>query len=250
MSLRTVVIIPARFNSSRFPGKPLVNILGKPMVVRVAELAASAVGCGNVYVATDDIRIADVVKSCGFHYILTSGGALTGTDRIAEASLSIEADIYINVQGDEPLIDPGDILEIRDAKINNIDCVINGFTWLGDNEDPNNINIPKVIANESGNLVYMSRCALPGFKDSLNAPMGYKKQVCIYAFTKDELNTFASFGRKSYLESSEDIEILRFLEFGKNILMVETSQNSLAVDIPSDVPLVEDALRLVADRNS
>ena len=250
MSLRSVVIIPARFSSSRFPGKPLVEILGKPMVIRVAELAASAVGFENVYVATEDIRIEKVVKSFGFQCVITSSQALTGTDRVAEASLSIEADIYINVQGDEPLIDPSDILKVRDAKINNPEYIVNAFTWLSNSESPSNVNIPKVITNESGFLVYMSRQALPGIKDPSNAPSRYKKQVCIYAFTKNELNSFFMFGRKSFLEKSEDIEILRFLEIDKNVLMVEASPSSLAVDVPSDVCLVEDMLRSKAGRNS
>ena len=243
MSNRSVVIIPARFSSSRFPGKPLVDILGIPMIIRVSELAASAVGRDNVYVATDDYRIEEVVKSNGFQCVITSKNALTGTDRIAEAASSIDADIYINVQGDEPLIDPRDILKIRDAKLINMNLVVNGFTWISDAEDPCNVNIPKVITNESNLMVYMSRVALPGFKDASCAPIKYKKQVCIYAFTLNELKAFASLGRKSDLELYEDIEILRFLEFDTKILMVETSPHTLAVDIPSDVSIVENALR-------
>ena len=105
------------------------------------------------------------------------------------------------------------------------------------------INIPKVITTEDNSLVYMSRNALPGFKDIVNAPVNYKKQVCIYAFTALELESFASFGRKSELESSEDIEILRFLELNKKILMVETKPGSYAVDTPGDVLVAESALR-------
>ena len=221
--MRSVVIIPARYSSSRFPGKPLVKLLGKPMILWVAELSAKAVGSENVYIATEDQRIVEVVNEAGFQSVMTSSEALTGTDRLAEAAQKIEADIYINVQGDEPLADPKDIIKIRDEKLKNIDSIVNGFSWISEDEDPNNVNIPKVITNEVNELVYMSRIALPGYKDEKNAPLSYKKLVCIYAFTKKELKDFYSFGRKSQLESSEDIEILRFLELNKTIRMIKTT---------------------------
>ncbi|MDX1757947.1 MAG: 3-deoxy-manno-octulosonate cytidylyltransferase [Marinobacter sp.] len=241
--MRSVVVIPARYKSSRYPGKPLVNLLDRPMILWVAELSAQAVGRDNVYVATDDQRIADVVEGAGYQAVFTGAGALTGTDRLAEAAEQIDAEIFINVQGDEPLVYPEDILKIRDAKVAAMDEVINGFSWLPESEDPQNVNLPKVITNESGQLVYMSRAALPGFKEPGHAPTRYKKQVCIYGFGKDDLAAFQAFGRKSELEWSEDIEILRFLELGKTVRMVETHPGSLAVDVPEDVPGVEAALR-------
>ena len=240
--MRSVVLIPARYGSSRYPGKPLVELLGKPMVLWVAELSAKALGRENVYVATEDQRIVDVVEAAGFNAVMT-GDALTGTDRLAEAAQKIEADIYINVQGDEPIVFPEDILAVRDSKVEHMSDVINGFSWIGETEDPHSVNIPKVITNEAGELVYMSRSALPGFKDKKDAPAAYKKQVCIYAFTADELSAFKNFGRKSELERSEDIEILRFLELGISIRLVETRPGSLAVDVPEDVQRVEAAMR-------
>jgi 3-deoxy-manno-octulosonate cytidylyltransferase (CMP-KDO synthetase) len=243
--MKAVVLIPARYKSSRFPGKPLVPLLGKPMIIWVAELSAKAVGVENVYVATDDKRIADVVENAGYQSVMTSDKCLTGTDRLAEAAAQINADIYINVQGDEPLVDPADINKVLKAKINNPESIVNGFCWISPEEDPESINIPKVITTEDDQLVYMSRKALPGFKDNKNAPIKYKKQVCIYGFSKEELDDFIGFGRKSELEHSEDIEILRFLELGYKIKMVETKPGSLAVDIPDDVSVVENALRKV-----
>ncbi|MBJ2128714.1 3-deoxy-manno-octulosonate cytidylyltransferase [Alteromonas sp. IB21] len=242
MSIRTVVVIPARFESSRYPGKPLVELNGKPMIIWVAELSANAVGPDNVYIATDDERISSVVNKNGFKAVMT-GPALTGTDRLAEAASKIEADLFINVQGDEPLVDPSDILKVRDVKLSHPECVINAFSYLSRIEDPKNINIPKVITTESNQLVYMSRSALPSYKSEECAPERYKKQVCIYAFSKEELFAFRGFGRKSQLEFSEDIEILRFLELGVQIKMVETRPGSLAVDCPEDVNGVEKALR-------
>jgi 3-deoxy-manno-octulosonate cytidylyltransferase (CMP-KDO synthetase) len=240
--VRTVILIPARYASSRYPGKPLVPLLGKPMILWVAEIAAEAVGRENVYIATEDQRIASTVTGAGFHAVMTGDDALTGTDRIAEAAESIEADVYLNLQGDEPLVHPGDILRIRDAKLARMDCIVNGYCWLGDDEDPSSVNIPKLITNEADRLVYMSRAVIPGFKEGTRSPKGYKKQVCIYAFTRAELAAFRAFGRKSALESCEDIEILRFLELGSEILMVETQPGSLAVDVPGDVAAVEAAL--------
>lgn len=237
------VVIPARFKSSRFPGKPLVPLLGKPMVLWVAELSARAVGSKNVYVATEDECIANVVTSAGFNCVMTTDDHPTGTDRVAQAAEQINADIFINVQGDEPVVAPSDILKVRDAKLARMDTIINGFCWIGDEEDPSSVNLPKVITNERDEMVYMSRVALPGFKDAKCAPSRYKKQVCIYAFTREELASFRAFGRKSELERAEDIEILRFLELGRVIRMVETQPGSLAVDVPEDVPLLEAALR-------
>jgi 3-deoxy-manno-octulosonate cytidylyltransferase (CMP-KDO synthetase) len=240
--MRTVVIIPARFSSSRYPGKPLVPLLGRPMILWVAELAAKAVGRDNVYVATDDERISQIVEDAGFSFVMT-GPAETGTDRIADAASEIKADIFINVQGDEPLVDPEDILRIRDAKLENPGKVINGFAWIGEGEDPKSVNIPKVITNEEDELVYMSRLPVPGFKDEKNKPGRYKKQVCIYAFSQEELRRYREFGRKSQLEKSEDIEILRFFELGVAVRMIKTKPGSLAVDVPGDVDKVELALR-------
>lgn len=246
--MRSVVIIPARYSSSRYPGKPLVNLLDKPMILWVAELSAVAVGKSNVYIATENECIADVVAQAGFQVVMTADNLLTGTDRLAQAAKQIVADIYINVQGDEPLVDPEDIIKIRDAKLANMDQIINGFCWLDTHEDPHSKNIPKVITNEDSELIYMSRVALPGFKSKAQAPFRYKKQVCIYAFNKEELTDFHEYGRKSELEQSEDIEILRFLELNKKILMIETKPGSLAVDIPEDVIKVEAAIALLQNR--
>jgi 3-deoxy-manno-octulosonate cytidylyltransferase (CMP-KDO synthetase) len=241
--MRTCIIIPARYKSSRFPGKPLVPLIGKPMIIWVAELSARAIGKSNVYIATEDERIKSVISKFGFNVVMTSNEALTGTDRVAEVSKQIDSDIYLNVQGDEPLVLPEDIIKIRDVKLSNMDTIINGFSWVSNDENPESKNIPKLITNEKNELIYMSRLAVPGFKQTEFKTPKYKKQVCIYAFTKSELDAFHSFGRKSNLEKSEDIEILRFFELKKKILMVKTNSTSLAVDVPEDISRVEEALK-------
>ena len=241
--MKTIVVIPARYKSSRFPGKPLVKLLGKPMIQWVAELSARAVGTESVYIATDDCQIEAAVLEMGYQVVMTSEQCLTGTDRLVEVAQKIEADIYINVQGDEPLVNPEDILKVIEAKKAYPNEVINGYAVIGESEDPQSVNTPKVIFTEERRLVYMSRQALPGFKEQKNEPSQYYKQVCIYAFSREELLAYGNFGRKSVLEQSEDIEIIRFLEWGQSIRMVETRPGSLAVDVPEDVEKVEAALR-------
>jgi 3-deoxy-manno-octulosonate cytidylyltransferase (CMP-KDO synthetase) len=241
--MKTIIVIPARYKSSRFPGKPLVKLADKPMIQWVAELSAKAVGIKNVFVATDDTLIESSVQKMGYQTVMTSENCLTGTDRLAEVAQKIEADIYINVQGDEPLVNPEDILKVIEAKKANPNDVINGYAVIGGNEDPESINIPKVIFTADKRMVYMSRNAVPGFKDNENKPAEYYKQVCIYAFNRQELLDYGVFGRKSKLEHSEDIEIIRFMEWEQTIRMVETRPGSLAVDIPDDVAKVEVALK-------
>tara|TARA_B100000767_G_scaffold275789_1_gene315662 strand:+ start:3810 stop:4556 length:747 start_codon:yes stop_codon:yes gene_type:complete len=241
--MKVIVVIPARYSSSRFPGKPLIKLLGKPMIIWVAELSSKAVGKENVYIATDDDQIQKTVIQMGYNVVMTSKNCLTGTDRLAEVAKKIEADIYINVQGDEPLVDPTDIQKVIDLKKQYPNDVINGYTRMEKDEDPQSLSKPKIIFTEDKRMVYISRQPLPGFKDPKYTSKVYYKQVCIYAFNREELLKFGEFGRKSKLEESEDIEIIRFLEWGKIIRLVETQPESLAVDTPNDVEKVENVLR-------
>lgn len=242
--MKTIIVIPARFKSTRFPGKPLVKLLGKPMIQWVAELSAKAVGVENVYIATDDDTIAQTVTQLGYQSVMTSENCLTGTDRLAEVAQKVEADIYVNVQGDEPLVNPEDILKVIETKKTFPNEVINGYAVIGKDEDPASVNIPKVIFAEDKRLVYMSRQVIPGFKEQKKAPPEFYKQVCIYAFNRQELLDYGRYGRKSTLEGFEDIEIIRFLEWGQLIRMVQTRPGSLAVDAPDDVRPVELLLTL------
>ncbi len=238
-SLKVVIVIPARYKSSRFEGKPLAKILGEPMILRVCRLCAKSLDMENIYVATDDNRIKETVEASGFNVVMTSDAHLTGTDRTAEVAGIIDADIYINVQGDEPMIDPADITRIIEEKIKYPNCVIKGFTKITAQEDPDNLNIVKVVFTEDKKMIYMSRSRLPGAK-SLKLSNGvYHKAVCIYAFNNNELQAYAKFGRKSELEMVEDIEILRFLDLGIDVRLVETKSASLAVDEIDDISKVE-----------
>ena len=236
--MKISLIIPARFKSSRFPGKPLVKIHGKELILHVLEKAENVFDKQNIYVATDDNRIHDLVQTNNFNSIMTSSSCLTGTDRVAEASMNIDSDIFINLQGDEPLVNPSDLKKAIQEKIKYPQCVINSYTEIGSNENIDDINIPKVVINEKEYLVYMSRSRVPGSKEQ-NKDFNYFKQVCIYAFNKYELNKFYRYNKKSLIEKKEDIEILRFLELGIKIKMFKASSASLAVDTPNDVLKVE-----------
>ncbi len=238
MSKKIIGIIPARYNSSRFPGKPLIKILGKPMVLWVAELSSKALGRENLFIATDDERIKNTVEAAGFKVVMTSNSLPTGTDRLAEVARNIKSDIYINIQGDEPTIDPNFITKVVEKKINNPESVICAMSKLNSSDDVFNVNIPKVIVNENTDMVYMSRLAIPGFKNEVNKPKFYYKQVCIYAFNRKQLLSFSDFGRKSKLEKCEDIELLRFLDLKTSIKMVEVEGISYAIDVKEDIDIV------------
>lgn len=241
--MKILGIIPARYKSSRFPGKPLVKLLDKPMIIWVCELSAKALGHENVYVATDDDRIKEVVEKHNFNCIMTSPDCQTGTDRLSEVAQKIEADIYINIQGDEPTVNPNEILKVIECKKQYPENVICGMAALSDDEIPENKNLPKVIVNEKGKLIYMSRLAIPGTKKPDKKPENYYKQVCIYAFNREELIKYGKFGRKSYLENLEDIEILRFFELDILIQMIELQGGTYAVDVKEDIPIVENVLK-------
>lgn len=243
MKKRIIGIIPARYKSSRLPGKPLIELCGKPMIIWVAELTSLALGRENTYVATEDQRIYDLVEKYGFKAVLTSDEHPTGTDRLAEVAAKIEADIYINIQGDEPTLDPASIHKVVNAKLANDKAVINAMAPMADHEDPESVNIPKVVFNENLQMIYMSRLPVPGFKSLENKPSQYYKQVCIYAFNREQLLKYGMMRRKSAVEQSEDIEILRYFELGIPVQMVEVTANTYAVDVEADVPVVEKRLK-------
>ncbi len=241
--MKSVIIIPARYGSSRYEGKPLIKINNVPLVIRVARKCSKAIGKENVFVATDDRRISFVVKEYGFKFIMTSKKNLTGTDRVAEASSKVKAKIIINVQGDEPLINPKDIIKVISEKKKNFNNVLCAYTNLRKDEKANRRTIPKVVINEKKELIYISRNPVPATKiTKQDRKINYLKQVCIYGFNKTELKKFKRFKRKSVLEKIEDIEILRFFEMGVKIRMVKVSNSAVAVDEPSDKIKVEKIL--------
>jgi 3-deoxy-manno-octulosonate cytidylyltransferase (CMP-KDO synthetase) len=235
------IVIPARFASSRFPGKPLADILGKPMIRHVWERCIEAIGADDVFVATDDARIDVACRAFGAQVIMTRSDHLTGTDRVAEAAESLEHAFIVNVQGDEPLLDPADIVRVADAFRRSSGMVVNAMTRISDEQEYWSRHVPKVVTAGDGRLLYMSRAAIPANKAG-RFEIGWK-QVCIYAFSREQLRKFATVEKKGAVEAIEDIEILRFLDLGVGVRMIELENSSIAVDTPEDLQRVVNALR-------
>lgn len=242
--MKIIGIIPARYASSRFPGKPLADIGGKPMIWWVYQSASRVKDLQEVFVATDDERIYSECKRFGMKVIMTSDTHPTGTDRVGEVAQKIQADLYVNVQGDEPLIAPETICSAIEPfyKDNNI-VVTNLMTEVKRQTDLINSTVPKVVVNANSEAVYLSRLPVPYPKNTDG--LKYYKQVCVYGFTPMALETFCRLS-KGPSERAEDIELLRFIENGIRVKMIEVEQDTVAVDTPSDLKIVR---KLIFDRD-
>jgi len=239
--MNCVLIIPARYKSSRFPGKPLTLINGKSMIRRVHDQCLKAVSRDSIYVATEDKRIADHCIENNIQFLMTSDDCLTGTDRLCEVSKMVKADYYINIQGDEPLFNPIDIKNLiqelnKEKTLYDVYC---GYCTIESGDTFFSFNMPKVIFNKRKELIYISRAPIPSNKKN-EFNKGFR-QVCGYAFSRKSLEIF-DIKSKTYFESIEDIELLRFLELGVKVKMVEMSNKSIPVDIKEDIEKVLFAL--------
>lgn len=239
--MKHAIVIPARYNSTRLPGKPLIDLCGLPMVVRTYRQCLEVVDSNALFVATDDERIRARCEAEGINVLLTSDRCATGTDRVAEAALQIDADTLINVQGDEPVFNPKDLLTLLRASRENPDAIINGYCRISGEAMFRSGGTPKVVMRPDGRLLYMSRAAIPTTKTQ-SFGLAWR-QVCAYAFPRKALEAFSAAGGKTRLEEIEDIEILRFLELGWEVQMIEMSDVSVAVDSPEDVVRAERAIR-------
>ena len=237
-----VVVIPARLKSSRLPNKPLIKILGKEMILRTIDRCKLSVSQKFIYVATDSIKLKNFLKKNNFfNVILTSSTNKTGTDRIFEFSKTIKANRYINVQGDEPIVNPNDIKKIIQISKKNNDFVYNGYAKVINKKSSRSKNIPKLVFDKNKDLLYMSRSEIPS--SFRNKNKNFLKQICIYSFPRKILKKVFRQNSKSNLENFEDIEILRFLEAGYKVKMVKLSGKSMAVDVPEDIKKVEAILK-------
>jgi 3-deoxy-manno-octulosonate cytidylyltransferase (CMP-KDO synthetase) len=239
--MKVICVIPARFGSTRFEGKPLVKICGKSMIQRVYEQVKKAKLIEEVYIATDDDRIESKSKSFGAKAVITSGDHICGTDRIAEAILNIQGDIIINVQGDEPLIEP----EALDTVIKPMleDPNIKMATLITPTEDEQEYhdpNIVKVIKDTNNFVLYCSRSLIPYSRDGDTITIF--KQIGVYAYRRDFLLTFSKM-KPTPCEKVEKLEQLRALENGYKIKVVETNYHPIGVDVPEDVAKIERALK-------
>ena len=249
--MKITAIIPARYGSTRFEGKALADIAGKPMIQHVYERTLGASLVNDVVVATDDERIFSVVKGFGGKVEMTSKGHETGTDRLAEVASRLDSEIIVNVQGDEPLIEPAMIDEAIEPLIADSAAVMSTLKsrikTLHDFLSP---NVVKVVTDWEGFALYFSRSPLPNFRDKWNDLKDEKfssgkllcyKHVGLYVYRREFLLQYSQMS-PTYLELAEKLEQLRVLENGYRIKVVETSYDSIGVDTPADLAAVIEKL--------
>ncbi len=238
--MKIVGVIPARYESSRFPGKPLADICGKPMIWWVYHQCLKVEELSEVYVATDDARIEKACMENGINVIMTSDKHRTGTDRVGEVARKIEADLYVNIQGDEPLLEPKTIqAAITPFYTDDSLQITNLMTKINDPVDVVNFTVPKVITNEEGIGIYLTRATAPYPKGSID--YAFYKQVCVYGFKPAALQFYCQYGEKhgkAKIEKIEDIEILRFIENGYKVQYIEVESDTVAVDTWNDLEKV------------
>jgi 3-deoxy-manno-octulosonate cytidylyltransferase (CMP-KDO synthetase) len=233
--LSVIAVIPARYGSTRLPGKALADVNGVPMVVRVWRRASAARLLTRVVVATDDDRIARVVREAGGECEMTSSEHPSGTDRVAEVARRIPADIYLNVQGDLPFIAPADLDAL--ATPMRTDAAITMATLatpIVDEQEWRNSNVVKVVRDERGDALYFSRSPIPFARDQEGIPAGALRHIGVYGYQRDFLLKFASWA-PGRLERIEKLEQLRVLERGYRIRVVSSLAPSLEVDTPEDL---------------
>lgn len=243
--MKAICVIPSRYASVRLPGKPLIDLCGKPLIQRVYERAARASRIGRVLIATDDARIEEAVRGFGGNVFVTGAGAPTGTDRVARAmeDLNLDHDIILNLQGDEPLIDPADLDRL-------VECfeetpglqMASLMAPLHDEDDVNNPNMVKVTVDNNHYALYFSRSPIPHWRrkeneDWMQRPANHWLHLGVYAFSRTALQRFACWPR-GMLEKAESLEQLRALENGVRIKMVTTSHPWPGVNTEADVERV------------
>jgi 3-deoxy-manno-octulosonate cytidylyltransferase (CMP-KDO synthetase) len=242
--MNTVAVIPARYGSTRLPGKPLISIGGKTMIERVWEQARQAKLVSKVIVATDDERIASAVRTFGGEVALTRADHRSGTERVAEvAAAHAEAEILVNVQGDMPLIDPAAIdaaIEaLREDESVSMATLAVPISKAAEIMDP---NVVKTVVDFDGNALYFSRAPIPWVRDRGGLVHAkHLKHLGLYVFRREALLEFATFPQGD-LERIEQLEQLRWLENGNRIRVAEIEQESVEVDTPEDVKRVEKIL--------
>jgi len=237
---RVAVVIPSRYGAARLPGKPLAEIDGKPMIWHVWDKAMKAKTPAKVVVATDDERIASVVSGFGGIAVMTSPDCASGTDRVAEAARGLEEEILINLQGDEPLMDPSVIDAVAAPLLSDPDVLMSTAALPGD--DPLEFMRPsvvKVVTDGKGDALYFSRAPIPCYRDEGAGP--YRKHLGIYGYRRDFLFRVAKL-LPSKLEEAERLEQLRVLQAGYRIRVVDVSYDSVGVDTPEDLKRVKEKI--------
>ena len=239
IELKAIAIIPARFGSTRFPGKPLAKISKKPMIQHVYERVSQARCLSDVIVATDNSRILEAVRAFGGKVCMTSDNHRSGTDRVAEVARQTKAEIVVNVQGDEPLIDPGCIDAAVEPFYSGPELMISTLKSLESaGEDFYNPNVVKVATDRAGYALYFSRSPIPFHQSKASSsdaePQTFFKHIGLYVYRRKFLELLPGLNPSS-LEKAEGLEQLRFLENGYRIKVVCYDYQSVAVDTPADL---------------
>ncbi|MGA2430201.1 MAG: 3-deoxy-manno-octulosonate cytidylyltransferase [Candidatus Acidiferrum sp.] len=241
---KVVVVIPARYGSTRLPGKPLVSLNGQPMIQRVYARAKSARRVDQVIVATDDDRIVKAVVAFGGEARMTRPDHRTGTERVAEVAAHVEGDIFVNVQGDEPLLDPAAVDTAVAALLEDpqaaVATVATPIKIPGDIMDP---NVVKVVLDFDDNALYFSRAPIPWVRDTGSTiQVRHLKHLGLYAFQREALLEYPTLPQGE-LERIEQLEQLRWIENGTKIRVAEVEHDAVSVDVPEDVARVEKLLK-------
>ncbi|WP_088322980.1 3-deoxy-manno-octulosonate cytidylyltransferase [Polaribacter tangerinus] len=243
--MKIIAMIPARYSASRFPGKLMQDLGGKPVILRTYEAAINTQLFSEVYVVSDSEIIASVIRQAGGKVIISEKEHECGSDRIAEAVTNLETDIVVNVQGDEPFIDKVSLAKLIDVfkKDNKKEVDLASLkVALKTKEDIENPNHVKVITDVNNMAIYFSRSVIPYHRDT-NVSVTYFKHKGVYAFRKQALIDFYN-TPMTPLEASEKIEAIRYQEIGKKIKMVETTVESIGIDTPEDLEKAKKQLKL------
>ncbi|MBN23192.1 MAG: 3-deoxy-manno-octulosonate cytidylyltransferase [Bdellovibrionaceae bacterium] len=243
--MKVVAIIPARYESSRFPGKPLASLCGRPMIQWVVERARQSKKIDQVVVATDDQRIVTAVEQLGEKAVMTPSDLASGTDRVAYVSKSFDADFYINLQGDEPLLNPASIDRAVDFLQKNSFDVVTLMTKLRTQQDLESKDVVKVVYDQNHKAIYFSRYPIGvsrvEYDSAIMNHLPVRQHLGVYLFKKDALKNFSE--KTSVLEKGESLEQLRALYCGLTIGMVEVPEKTRGVDTPEDLIRVEKMLK-------
>lgn len=239
--MKIIAVIPSRLASTRLPRKPLREILGKPMVQRVYEAAKAAKGLDDVLVATDSYEIMSLGQQLGMNVVMTSSDCKSGTDRVREVAVRVPADIYVNVQGDEPLARPEHITTLVDLMRRGEQIRVGTLKTPCPAPDVNNPNAVKVVTDSQGRALYFSRSTIPHDRDGRGG-IRYFKHLGFYAYHRATLEAFPNL-HPSALEDAEKLEQLRFLENGIPIYVAETPFDTVGVDTEDDLKRVEEILK-------
>ena len=239
--MKVVAVIPARYGSTRLPGKPLLDICGKPLIQRVWDVVARVHGLDEIIVATDDERIADVVRDFGGRAMMTSPDCQSGSDRVREVAQTVDAEVYVNVQGDEPLLEPSAIEKLLDVFAQDANVQVATLCSPISQEEAQSPNQVKVVCDHTGNALYFSRASLPFVRET-NETAEYFGHIGIYAYRREALYSFTSLP-VSPLEQAEKLEQLRFLQAGIPIRVLEVSRMGVGVDTQKDLERVRTVIR-------